>query len=63
MTIGTLGAWLNEKKIDDFSLTSPSYIDFRKTLHKNSKNIELLAVEVSSHALDQNRYYNFLFNQ
>jgi UDP-N-acetylmuramoyl-L-alanyl-D-glutamate--2,6-diaminopimelate ligase len=62
LTIGTLGVWYNEIKVNDFSLTSPAYIDFRKTLYQYASKIDILALEVSSHALDQQRYYKFLFD-
>ena len=62
LTIGTLGVWKNEKCVDEFGLTSPTYIDFRKYLHKYSRGIDVLAVEMSSHALMQKRYYDFQFD-
>jgi UDP-N-acetylmuramoyl-L-alanyl-D-glutamate--2,6-diaminopimelate ligase len=57
VTIGTLGVWLDQKKFEDFSLTSPSYIDFRKTVFKYQKDSKIFICEVSSHALDQKRFY------
>ena len=57
LTIGTLGIFLEGRKVEDFSLTSPSYIDFRKTLHKYSHKGMQVVFEMSSHALDQQRYY------
>lgn len=62
LTIGTLGVWLNKTKVSDFGLTSPSYIDFRKILHRYGKDISVLAVEVSSHALQQKRFFEFEFD-
>lgn len=57
LTIGTLGVWKNDKNISDFGLTSPSYIDLRKILFKNME-IDNVVCEMSSHALDQDRYYS-----
>lgn len=62
LTIGTLGVWKNNKNVEDFGLTSPSFIDFRKYLNKYGKNIDILAVEVSSHALVQKRFFDFEFD-
>lgn len=63
LTIGTLGVYLNDKIVENFNLTSPSYIDFRKTLNKYSDQIEILAMELSSHALVQNRSGSILFDE
>jgi UDP-N-acetylmuramoyl-L-alanyl-D-glutamate--2,6-diaminopimelate ligase len=57
LTIGTLGVWKNDKNISDFGLTSPSYIDLRKILFQN-KEVDNIVCEMSSHALDQDRYYS-----
>lgn len=62
LTIGTLGVWKNDENIADFGLTSPSYIDFRKCLGKYGSDVDCIAVEVSSHALDQKRYFEFIFD-
>ena len=57
LSLGTLGVFFNGKKIYDFSLTSPSYIDFRKVLHQFSTEESYVVFEMSSHALDQGRYF------
>lgn len=57
VTIGTLGVAINGRKINDFSLTSPAYIDFRKIISANCKSDEIVIFEMSSHALDQERFY------
>jgi len=57
MTVGTLGVWLNTNCVENFGLTSPTYIDFRKMLNKYDNKIDLLAVEISSHAFVQKRYF------
>lgn len=62
ITIGTLGVTKNENKVNDFSLTSPSYIDFRKTLYVNSEKNYVIVFEMSSHALDQKRFFEIKLN-
>lgn len=62
LTIGTLGVYRNTKLVESFGLTSPNYIDFRKIIHKYAGDIDILAVELSSHALVQERYYRFTFD-
>ena len=62
LTIGTMGVYFNEKRVDDFSLTSPHYIDFRKMINKYQLQLDFLAVESSSHAIDQKRQYRFQFD-
>ncbi len=64
-SLGTLGISANLKTLENslnenFSgLTTPSFIDFRKILHKLAKeSINNLAFEASSHAIDQNRIGN-----
>jgi UDP-N-acetylmuramoyl-L-alanyl-D-glutamate--2,6-diaminopimelate ligase len=61
LTIGTLGVWKNEENISNFGLTSPSYIDLRKIIFQNN-DVQNIICEVSSHALDQNRYYGIKFD-
>lgn len=56
-SIGTLGFRKDGKLLEDFGLTSPSYIDLRRMLH-TLNDVHLLAIEVSSHALFQNRMYD-----
>jgi len=57
LTLGTLGVFVNGKKVQDYALTSPSYIDFRKTLNQFSQKQMVVIFEMSSHALDQQRFY------
>lgn len=52
-TIGTLGVFEDEEKTKDFSLTTPDYVDLRKVL---SDFVGVACIEMSSHALDQNRF-------
>lgn len=62
LTIGTLGVWLNSSLVSDFGLTSPAYIDFRKYVYLHQKSFDVLAVEMSSHALVQERFFGFTFD-
>ncbi|MDA9793173.1 UDP-N-acetylmuramoyl-L-alanyl-D-glutamate--2,6-diaminopimelate ligase [Bacteriovoracaceae bacterium] len=61
LTIGTLGVYLNDKLKYDFGLTSPAYIDLRKYLDEFYQ-ADILIIEVSSHALDQSRFGDLLFD-
>jgi len=61
LTIGTLGVYQNSEKVKDFNLTSPSYIDLRKVLSEFGPSSEFVAMELSSHALDQNRIGSLKF--
>ena len=57
--IGTLGAfYCGEKIISDFSTTTPSLLDLRKLIHKINDKIDIVILEVSSHALYQGRLKN-----
>lgn len=57
LSFGTLGIYYNNKKIDDVALTSPSFIDFRKIIFQNAQINDVVIFEMSSHALDQQRFY------
>ncbi len=61
LRIGTLGVFYNKEKKMDFSLTTPSFIDLRKCLHE-FKDADYVILEASSHALEQERFYNIPFN-
>lgn len=63
LSIGTLGVYLGLEKQGDFSLTTPSYIDLRKTFYHYQRLTKLCFVEVSSHALIQQRFYKIKFMQ
>lgn len=62
ITVGTLGLYLNNEKLDDFSLTSPDFIDLRKALYLNRNRFELCALEASSHAIEQGRIAGLEFS-
>lgn len=58
-TIGTLGVYENDSKINEFSLTTPDYIDMRKSV-ANFPGI--ICMEMSSHALAQKRFGSLRFS-
>ena len=62
LTVGTLGVYQNDKCVENFSLTSPSYIDLRKALSRYAKDSHVIAMELSSHALDQQRIGKMKFD-
>lgn len=62
LTIGTLGIYYNGKKQNDFALTTPSYIDIWKTIY-SYPSASVVAMELSSHALIQNRIGNLSFKR
>lgn len=56
LALGTLGL-TNEKGevIEDLLATTPSYIELRRIIHQYQNQLDVLFMEVSSHALEQNR--------
>ena len=57
MLIGTLGLFIDGCKQEDFLLTSPGYFLLRKYLDKYRGMFQYCIFEMSSHALDQDRFY------
>jgi len=58
LTVGTLGVSLNgEAVVQDNGFTSPPQIELRRLLYDYRGRYDLVALEVSSHALDQERLY------
>ena len=56
--IGTIGFYINGKKIKDLNNTTPDILTFYKLLDEaKNKNIKYIVTEVSSHALDMDRLY------
>jgi UDP-N-acetylmuramoyl-L-alanyl-D-glutamate--2,6-diaminopimelate ligase len=54
--VGTVGAYCcGEKVTSGFSTTTPSLLDLRKLLHNIKEKIDIVILEVSSHALLQER--------
>ncbi|MBT6324395.1 MAG: hypothetical protein HOJ35_00340, partial [Bdellovibrionales bacterium] len=59
IAIGTLGTETsNNQTQKTHATTTPSYIDLRKILFNSGSNLEFAFIEVSSHALEQNRLYD-----
>lgn len=59
LSIGTLGVFDAHKEIyPEISATTPSYLELRKIIHKFQDSFELVFMEVSSHALMQDRLYD-----
>lgn len=60
---GTRGFFINDKKIGDKSLTTPSILKTISHLYEaKRKNCEYFIMEVSSHAIDQNRIEDLDFS-
>lgn len=53
---GTRGFFINDKKIEDYSLTTPVQLNnFEHILEAKQNGCKYFVMEVSSHAIDQNR--------
>ena len=60
--IGTLGYGLIDQKLNETGLTTPDAITCQKILHEMAHNkVEVVAMEVSSHAIAQNRIEGIKF--
>jgi UDP-N-acetylmuramoyl-L-alanyl-D-glutamate--2,6-diaminopimelate ligase len=58
-SVGTIGVFdINGAIHSDLESTTPSYVEFRKLIHKFQNSYEVCFVEVSSHALVQNRLFD-----
>ena len=62
MSIGTLGVRENGRTMIDFGLTSPSFIDLRKFIHRYGQGKDFCVMEASSHALYQQRIFGIEFD-
>ncbi|RLA64220.1 MAG: hypothetical protein DRQ88_05265 [Epsilonproteobacteria bacterium] len=58
ISIGTLGINTCETLLNDFGMTTPSYILLRKILFKYQQDFDAFFIEVSSHGLEQERLYD-----
>jgi UDP-N-acetylmuramoyl-L-alanyl-D-glutamate--2,6-diaminopimelate ligase len=59
ISVGTIGVQdAKGSLIDDLESTTPSYVEFRKLINKFQDKYEACFVEVSSHALVQDRLYD-----
>ncbi len=61
-SVGTLGYFINNKKINDIELTTPAYEELYKYGCNNKREKNIFLFEASSHSLDQNRIRNFPVN-
>lgn len=55
LSIGTLGVSLSGRPLVQTGFTSPPLIELRRLLHAHRDDYDVVAMEVSSHALDQGR--------
>lgn len=62
LTIGTLGVYFNNDFVKTFSLTTPSYIDLHKLIAEYADKVDVVAMEMSSHALEQKRFGRLYFD-
>lgn len=59
ISIGTIGVQdVNGALIEDIESTTPSYVELRKLIHRFQEKYEAVFMEVSSHALVQDRLYD-----
>ncbi len=59
ISVGTIGIHNSSGElVADLESTTPSYVEFRKIIHSYQDKYEACFVEVSSHALDQNRIFD-----
>ena len=58
ISVGTLGRFINGKKLGDIDLTTPAYEELYK-YGNSSRKKSIYIFEASSHALDQNRIRNY----
>jgi UDP-N-acetylmuramoyl-L-alanyl-D-glutamate--2,6-diaminopimelate ligase len=57
LTIGTLGVSRNGERLVETGFTSPPQIELRRLLYEEQARCDVVAMEVSSHALDQGRVH------
>ncbi len=62
LSIGTLGVREHNRTILDFGLTTPSFIDIRKFIHRYGQDKDFCVLEASSHALIQKRLQGLQFD-
>jgi UDP-N-acetylmuramoyl-L-alanyl-D-glutamate--2,6-diaminopimelate ligase len=63
ISIGTIGVQdVNGPLLEDIDATTPSYVELRKIIHQFQDKYEVCFLEVSSHALVQNRLFDILLD-
>lgn len=61
-SVGTIGLQGRDGNvIEDLSITTPSFLDIRRILSRYSDQFDVFVFEVSSHALDQERFHGMSF--
>jgi len=64
VSVGTIGVFdINGQIGEDLESTTPSYVDIRKLIFNLQDKYHAMFMEVSSHALDQNRLYDLRLDQ
>jgi UDP-N-acetylmuramoyl-L-alanyl-D-glutamate--2,6-diaminopimelate ligase len=61
ISIGTLGVRSEKGLLEDFGLTTPSFIQLRRILFQYAQTCDVVAMEASSHALEQSRVTGLTF--
>lgn len=61
ISVGTLGVRCEKGLLEDFGLTTPSFIQLRRILFQYAQVCDVVAMEASSHALDQSRVTGLTF--
>jgi len=61
LSIGTLGVFLDGARLTETGFTSPPQIELRRLLHAHRERYDLVVMEASSHALDQERIHGIPF--
>ena len=62
-SIGTLGVCDSERKLEDLrGMTTPPYVELRKILFRYFQDYDFCVMEVSSHALAQERIYRLAYD-
>ena len=59
---GTLGHYINNKKIKNCSLTTPSNLELYQFAYSDKKNNDIFISEASSHGLHQGRYNDLIID-
>lgn len=61
LSIGTLGVRQQGKTLEDMGATTPGQVQLRQILHRYGGSLDFVVMEVSSHALDQQRVAGLKF--
>jgi UDP-N-acetylmuramoyl-L-alanyl-D-glutamate--2,6-diaminopimelate ligase len=64
ISVGTIGVFdVNGQVGEDLESTTPSYVELRKLIYNLQDKYHAMFMEVSSHALDQNRLFDLKLDQ